>query len=348
MRRVGDNPVAGTTADDLMRLALDETRATWPHPNPRVGAVLISPDGTVVGAEAHQAKGEAHAEALVLAAVDTTTDHTLYVTLEPCNHHGTTPPCTEAIIDAGLARVVVGVKDPDARVSGAGIARLRDAGIDVHVGLLEDEIVANDPAYFHHRTTGRPEVTLKLAATLDGQVGAADGSSKWITSLEAREDAHRLRAYSDVVIVGVGTVIADDPSLDVRLDGFEGPQPRPVIIAGARHIPPDRRILDRDPIIYRPETASVVDPVTVVEDLGRRGYVSAMVEGGPSIASSFLRAGVVDKLVWYVASKLAGGRGLPAVGGVFESVDDALVVDITNVERIGPDIKISATISKER
>ena len=348
MRRVGDNPVTGTSADELMRLALDETRATWPHPNPRVGAVLISPEGTIVGAGAHQAKGEAHAETLVLATPDPTTDHTLYVTLEPCNHHGSTPPCTEAIIDAGITRVVVGVTDPDPRVSGAGIARLREAGIDVRVGLLEDQIGANDPGYFHHRTTGRPEVTLKLAATLDGQVGAVDGSSKWITSLEAREDAHWLRAYNDVVIVGVGTVIADDPTLDVRLDGFDGPQPRPVIIAGTRDIPPDRQILTRDPIIYRPDGASRVDPVAVVEDLAERGYVSAMVEGGPSLASSFLHAGVVDKLVWYAASKLAGGRGLPAVSGVFESVDNALNIDITNVERIGPDIKISATISKEQ
>jgi diaminohydroxyphosphoribosylaminopyrimidine deaminase/5-amino-6-(5-phosphoribosylamino)uracil reductase len=348
MRRVGDNSVASTSVDELMRRALDETRATYPHPNPRVGAVLTSPDGAIASVGAHLAKGEPHAEALVIAAARETEGYTLFSTLEPCNHHGTTPPCTEAIIDAGIAKVIVGVGDPDKRTRGAGIERLRDAGIEVIVGVLEDDIIANDPAYFHHRATGRPEVTLKLAATLDGQVGAADGSSKWITSLEAREDAHRLRAENDVVIVGVGTVIADNPVLDVRLDTFDGPQPIPVIIAGTREIPLDRQILGRQPIIYRSEDGSTVDPVSVVEDLGSRGFVSAMVEGGPSIASSFLRAGIIDKVVWYTAPKLAAGRGLPAFAGIFETMDDLVDLNVTDVERIGPDIKISATVSKER
>jgi diaminohydroxyphosphoribosylaminopyrimidine deaminase/5-amino-6-(5-phosphoribosylamino)uracil reductase len=348
MRRVGDNSVASTSVDELMRRALDETRATYPHPNPRVGAVLTSPDGAIASVGAHLAKGEPHAEALVIAAAGETEGYTLFSTLEPCNHHGTTPPCTEAIIDAGIAKVIVGVGDPDKRVRGAGIERLRDAGIEVIVGVLKDDIIANDPAYFHHRATGRPEVTLKLAATLDGQVGAADGSSKWITSLEAREDAHRLRAENDVVIVGVGTVIADNPALDVRLDTFDGPQPTPVIIAGTREIPSDRQILGRQPIIYRSEDGSTVDPVSVVEDLGSRGFVSAMVEGGPSIASSFLRAGIIDKVVWYTAPKLAAGRGLPAFAGIFETMDDLVDLNVTDVERIGPDIKISATVSRER
>ncbi len=347
MRRVGDNSVTSPSVDELMRLALDETRATYPHPNPRVGAVLASPEGAVMGVAAHQLKGQPHAEALVLADGHDAAGCTLFVTLEPCNHHGSTPPCTEAIIEAGIARVVVGVEDPDARVSGAGIERLRGAGIDVVVGVLENRIVDNDPAYFHHRRTGRPLVTLKLAATLDGQVGAADGTSRWITSPEAREDAHWLRAGNDGVIVGIGTVIADDPMLDVRLDGYAGPQPRPVIVAGSREIPLDRKILGRDPIIYRPESGTTVDPVTIVEDLGRKGFVSAMVEGGPSLASSFLRAGLVDNVVWYTASRLAGGRGLSAFAGIFESMDEIVDLDITDVERIGPDIKISATISKE-
>jgi diaminohydroxyphosphoribosylaminopyrimidine deaminase/5-amino-6-(5-phosphoribosylamino)uracil reductase len=333
--------------DELMRRALDESRATYPHPNPRVGAVLASPDGAIVGVQAHQAKGEPHAEELVIAAAGDIEGYTLLSTLEPCNHYGTTPPCTDAIIDAGIAKVIVGVEDPDKRVTGTGIERLRDAGIEVVVGVIEDEILANDPGYFHHRATGRPEVTLKLAATLDGQVGAADGSSKWITSSEAREDAHRLRADNDVVIVGIGTVIADDPALDVRLDTFDGPQPTPVIIAGRRDVPPDRQILDRQPIIYRPVDGSIVDPVSVVDDLGDRGFVSAMVEGGPSIASSFLQAGIVDKVVWYAAPKLAAGRGLPAFAGIFESMDDLVDLRITNVERVGSDIKISATVDGE-
>jgi diaminohydroxyphosphoribosylaminopyrimidine deaminase/5-amino-6-(5-phosphoribosylamino)uracil reductase len=348
MRRVGDNPVTGTDVDELMRSALEETRTTYPHPNPRVGAVLTSPNGTVVAVAAHQSAGQPHAEVLALEAAEDATGCTLTVTLEPCNHHGATPPCTDAIINAGITKVIVGLEDPDDRVSGAGIERLRKAGIDVTVGVLAGDIIANDPGYFHHRATRLPMVTLKLASTLDGQIGAADGTSKWITSPEARKDAHQLRAQNDVVIVGVGTVIEDDPLLDVRIDGFEGRQPQPVIIAGTRDIPPDRRILNRDPIIYRPIDGQGVDPVLIAEDLGERGFVSAMIEGGPSIASSFLRAGLVDRLVWYIAAKLAGGRGLPAMAGVFETIDDVTDIDITDVARVGPDIRISATISKER
>jgi len=347
MRRVGDNSVAGPDADELMRMALDATRATYPHPNPRVGAVLTSPHGAVLSVAAHRAAGEAHAEVLALADVEDALGATLYVTLEPCNHHGRTPPCTEAIIDAGIAKVVVAATDPDSRVAGVGIERLRGAGIDVITGVLVDEVTANDPGYFHHRATGLPLLTLKLAATLDGQVGAADGTSKWISSPEAREDAHRLRAANDVVIVGVGTVIADDPSLDVRIDGYEGPQPRPVVIAGGRDIPPGHRILGRDPIIYRPEGEPTVDPGTVVKDLGRRGVLSAMIEGGPSIASSFLGAGLVDEVVWYTAPKLAAGRGTPAISGIFQTMSDITELKISSVERVGPDIRIAATIMKE-
>lgn len=215
------------------------------------------------------------------------------------------------------------------------------------IGVIKDEIVANDPGYFHHRTMGRPLVTLKLAATLDGQVGAVDGSSRWISSPEARDDAHKLRSANDVVVVGAGTVIADDPMLDVRLDSFDGPQPRPVIIAGLRAVPADRVILDRDPIVYHPQDGDVVDPVHVVTDLAQRGYVSALVEGGPSIAASFLRADVVDEIIWYLAAKLGGGLGIPAIGGVFESMDDIVSLHFADVERIGPDVKILATVSRE-
>ncbi len=348
MRRVGDIPVASTNVDELMRRAIEATRSTYPHPNPRVGAVLTSPEGAIRAVAAHETPGEAHAEVLALNAVDDATGDTLYVTLEPCNHTGRTPPCTEAIIEAGIARVVVGATDPDERVSGSGIDRLRAAGIDVLVGVLADTVIANDPGYYHHRTTGLPRVTLKLASTLDGQVAAADGTSRWISAPESREDAHRVRAENDVVIVGAGTVISDDPLLNVRLDEFTGRQPRPVIIVGQRQIPPTRRILELDPIIYQPEGATRVDPTDVIKDLGSRGVLAAMIEGGPSIASSFLGAGVVDELVWYTAAKLASGTGTPAIGGIFETMADITDIDITDVERVGPDIKISATINKER
>lgn len=342
MRRAGDNAAVGVGVEDLMRIALAETGGTYPHPNPRVGAVLASAEGTVISVAAHQRPGEAHAEIRALDGVADASGSMLIVTLEPCNHHGRTPPCTEAIIEAGVSSVVIGVADPDERVSGQGIERLRAAGIDVTVGVLPESVVRNDPGYFHHRTSGLPHVTLKLATTIDGQAGAADGTSQWITSPEAREDAHRLRAESDVVIVGSGTIAADDPRLDVRLEGYEGRQPRPVIIAGQRDIPRDRSVLARDPIIYRPDGGRTVDPVTVVRDLGANGIVSAMVEGGPAIASSFLRADVVDEIVWYTAAKLAGGKGLPAIAGVFETMADMIDIEITAVDRIGPDIKITA------
>ncbi len=347
MRRVGDNPVAGTSVDELMRNAIEATRSTHPHPNPRVGAVLISPEGVLLSVAAHESPGQPHAEVLALQRVDDASGVTLVVTLEPCNHHGRTPPCTEAIIEAGVARVVVGVRDPDLRVSGQGIDRLREAGVDVSVGVLFDDVVANDPGYFHHRATGTPLVTLKLAATLDGQSAAADGTSRWITSHEAREDAHRLRSENDVIIVGAGTVVADDPALTVRLDGYDGPQPRPVIIAGTRPLPADRQLLSRDPIIYEAQGSAMVDPVEVVKDLGQRGIVSAMIEGGPSVAASFLAAGVVDRIVWYVGAKLAGGTGIPALPGGFATMEEVTDIMIEHVERVGPDVKISATIHKE-
>jgi diaminohydroxyphosphoribosylaminopyrimidine deaminase/5-amino-6-(5-phosphoribosylamino)uracil reductase len=348
MRRVGDNSVTSPNVDELMRRAIEATRSTHPHPNPRVGAVVTSIDGAVTSVAAHQMAGQPHAEILALEASTEVRGGTLVVTLEPCNHHGRTPPCTDAIIDAGISRVVVGALDPDERVSGDGVARLSEAGIDVTVGVLETEVRDNDPGYFHHRRTGMPRVTLKMASTIDGQAGAADGSSQWITSEEARRDAHHLRAANDVVIVGMGTVVADDPRLDVRLEGYTGHQPRPVVIAGRRDMPKDRQLWERDPIIYQADASSTMDPRAVVADLGQRGFVSAMVEGGPTLAASFLSAGVVDQVVWYIGAKIAAGRGTPAVAGVFETMTDIQSIDIVEVRRLGPDLRISATISKER
>lgn len=346
MRRVGDNPVASTSVDTAMRQAIDATRSTYPHPNPRVGAVLISPDGDIVSIVSHRGPGEPHAEILALDDASSAAGATLVVTLEPCNHHGRTGPCTEAIIESGVARVVIGAVDPDTRVSGTGIERLQAAGIDVEVGVLVDEVVANDPGYFHHRTTGTPRVTLKLATTLDGQAGARDGTSQWITSEDARKDVHRLRSENDVVIVGAGTIVTDDPALTVRLDDYTGPQPRPVIIAGTRALPTDRQVMARDPIIYSARGTDPVDPAEVVRDLGERGIVSAMIEGGPSIAASFLDAGVVDEIVWYVGAKLAGGTGIPALPGTFETMADITDLTFQHVERVGSDIRISATLTK--
>lgn len=362
-RRVEDNLFRAHRVDEMMRHAIGLTETTAPHPNPRVGAIVVNPAGEVVAERAHIKAGTAHAEAAALAdAGPAGRGATLIVTLEPCAHHGTTPPCTEAIIQAGVRRVFVGALDPDVRVAGRGVARLRDAGIEVKTGIEEDAVVANDPAYFHHRATGLPLVTLKLATTLDGQAAAADRTSQWITSPEARQDAHRLRSSHDAVLVGAGTVIADDPHLDVRLDGYSGRQPRPIVVAGTRPIPPDATVLQRDPIVFIGEVANPpphdgatvipmagadgVDLARVVKHLGSEGVLSVLIEGGPTIAGSALAAGVVDRIVLYYGAKLAGGTGLPAIAGAFATIDDTLEVSITKITPIGPDFRVDASIER--
>lgn len=327
-----------------MRQAIDLARSHQPHPNPRVGAVILRPDGSVRSSGAHRDVGMPHAERVAIAAGVEPGD-TLVVTLEPCNHEGSTPPCTDAIIDTGIAKVVVGAVDPDERVSGAGIARLRDAGIDVDLGILAAEVEAMDRAYFHHRRTGRARATLKVASTLDGQVAAADGTSRWITSRAARTEVHRLRAEHDAVLVGIGTVVSDDPALDVRLDGYDGRQPLPVVLTGRRSIPDGARIARRDPLAIGGPSGA--DPESVVHALPEHGALSVLIEGGPTVSRAFLDAGVVDEIIWYVGARLAGGVGRPAIGGTFETIAGARTLDITDVARVGPDVRITATLSHD-
>ena len=340
-----------------MARALRLTEDTWPHPNPRVGAVVLSADGAVAGERAHRSPGTSHAEAAALEdAGDRARGGTVVVTLEPCNHHGRTPPCTEAIVDAGIATVVVAALDPDPRVSGTGIERLRRAGVEVITGVEAESVIAADPGYFHHRRTGRPRVTLKLAATLDGQVAAADGTSQWITGDEARRDVHQRRANADAVAVGAGTLLADDPLLTARIDGHAGPQPRPVVVAGARPLPADRALFDRSPIVYAPRAIDVpaaadlvempgvggVDLVGVVKDLGARGILDLYVEGGPSLAASFARGGLVDEYVFYLAGKIGAGFGKPMFDSVFGTLADARSVTIIDIALLGADLRIRA------
>ena len=344
MRHGLDNTVDRLDVESAMRHAIDLASGAYPHPNPRVGAVILTPDGHVRSTGFHRSPGGSHAEVAAIAGGVEPGD-TLVVTLEPCNHEGRTPPCTRAILDAGIERVVVGALDPDARVSGRGVDRLRSAGLDVEVGLLVSEVEAADPGYFHHRRTGRARVTLKLATTLDGQVAAADGSSRWITSPEARADVHRLRSRSDAVLVGMGTVIADDPSLTVRLDDYDGPQPRAVILAGTRPLPASSIIAGRDPIVYA--SSAAVDLNDVVRDLPEHGVLSVLVEGGPRVAASFLDARLVDEVVWYVGAKLGGGVGVPAIDGTFASISDAIGLSVTDVTMIGPDVRITGHLEEE-
>lgn len=306
-------------------------------PNPWVGAVLRSPEGHLFEGATAEPGGE-HAEVAVLrAAGDASAGATLYVTLEPCAHHGRTPPCTEAVIEAGIARVVVGIADPDRQVSGAGIARLRDAGIEVCVGVQAEHVRNQLVAYITHRRTGRPLVVLKLAATLDGGTAAPNGSSQWITSPAARADGHRLRAESDAVLVGAGTIRRDDPSLTVR-------DYRPPVVPAGGSVDPRRIVLggvDPDAKV-QPCTEMKGDLQAILDDLGAQGVLQLLIEGGATVAGEFHRAGLVDRYVFYLAPALFGGddaNGLFAGAGAFD-ISDVWRGRFCSVQRVGEDLRV--------
>ena len=317
--------------DVLMRHAVAVAAGvrTTTSPNPWVGAV-VEPGGFE---GATQPPGGPHAEVVALrAAGPAARGATMYVTLEPCVHTGRTPPCVDAIVDAGIARVVVGVEDPDPRVSGAGVRALRAAGVIVDVGVAGDEVRAQLAPYLKHRRTGRPWVVLKLAATLDGRTAAPDGTSRWITGAAARADAHRLRAESDAVIVGAGTVRADDPSLTVR--DAPGRDPLRVVLGRA---PATAKV--------RPALELEGDLGDVLDQLGRRGVVQAMVEGGATVAGDFHRAGLVDRYVLYLAPAFFGGddaRPLFAGAGA-PTMAELWRGRIVSVERLGDDLRLECS-----
>ena len=262
-------------------------------PNPWVGCVLVTADGRVFTG-ATEPPGGRHAERVALDAATAAGAHTggatAYVTLEPCSHHGRTPPCADALVAAGVGRVVVALTDPDPKVSGKGIARLQEAGIEVRTGVCQHAAAEQLAPYLHHRRTGRPFVVLKLATTLDGRIAAADGSSQWITGVEARTAAHRLRAESDAIVVGAGTVRADDPSLTTRL--VDGPSPRRVVLGSA---PAGARV--------HPCLEWRGDPGELLHTLGAEGVLQVMVEGGARVAASFHSAGLVDRYVLHLARR---------------------------------------------
>lgn len=337
-------PATSSSADDdlaHMRAALGMARRglgnTWP--NPSVGCVVVK-DGRVVGRGVTAPGGRPHAEPTALTmAGPHARGATAYVTLEPCCHWGRTPPCTDALIAAGIARVVIAARDPDDRVNGQGIAKLRASGIAIEEGVLADaasEILAG----FHKRTTtGRPLVTLKLASTLDGRIATRSGESRWITGDAARRAAHALRGRHDAVLVGVGTVVADDPDLTCRLPGF---RPTPIVrvvadshlrtpltarlVTSAQETPtwmlirhgadPARRHAFAELGIRLIELAGAeagVDLQAGLVALGTAGITRLLVEGGAQVAAALLRAGLVDRIAWFHAPAVMGGDGWPAV-----------------------------------
>ena len=304
-------------------------------PNPWVGAVVVADDETVYQGATSE-PGGAHAEAAALRdAGDHARGATLYTTLEPCSHRGRTGPCSEAIIEAGVRRVVVAIVDPDPNVGGRGIARLRAAGIEVTLGVGADEVTEQLRAYLTHRTLARPYVVLKLAASLDGRIAAPDGTSVWITGAAARADAHRLRAECDAVVVGAGTVRADDPSLTVR--DF-----RPAGDVPTRGIDPLRVVLGRVPdaarvLPARSCTGAIAD---VLSELAADGVLQVLVEGGANVAWRFHEAGLVDEYVVYVAPAIFGGDDGRAM---FAGAGAATMADVWrgrfhSVRRLGDDI----------
>lgn len=308
-------------------------------PNPWVGCVIVptvpSGDGATVFEGATAPPGGPHAEVTALAqAGEAARGATLYVTLEPCAHHGRTPPCTDAIIEAGVSRVVIGIEDPDERVAGRGIAALREAGIEVAEGVAADEVAEQLAPYVKHRRTGQPWVVLKMAASLDGRTAAPDGSSRWITGQDARRDVHRLRAGSDAVLVGAGTVRADDPALTVRLEDSapgDGEQPLRVVLGRA---PQDARV--------RPALELEGDLRGVLDELGKRGVLQLLVEGGATVAHDFHAAGLVDRYVLYLAPALFGGDdGRPIFAGPGAgTIADVWRGRLVSVERLGEDLRV--------
>ena len=326
-------------SDDYAALMLeaiaegDKARLHAP-PNPWVGALVVR-DGVVVAAGHTQAPGESHAEVEALRrAQGRTAGATLVVTLEPCCHVGRTGPCVEAILEAGVATVVVGSLDPDPRVAGRGVAALRAAGVEVQVGVALEAVRAQLAPYLWHRVTGRPYVVVKVAATLDGVVAMADGSSQWITSEESRRDAHLLRAQSQAIIVGANTVRLDDPALTARL--------------GDVTLEPLRVVLGR-----APETARVRpcwerqgELGAVLDELGEHDVVQVLVEGGAQVVSDFVEAGLVNHIVWYVAPALAGARGARAALAALSTpgMDSLRRARFLEVRRIGEDVRMDLEV----
>ncbi|MBU3705053.1 MAG: bifunctional diaminohydroxyphosphoribosylaminopyrimidine deaminase/5-amino-6-(5-phosphoribosylamino)uracil reductase RibD [Mycobacterium sp.] len=308
------------------------------YPNPPVGAVILDAAGQIAGVGGTEPAGGAHAEVIALrAAGERAVGGTAVVTLEPCNHHGRTGPCVDALLAARVAAVVYAVADPNPAAAG-GAQRLREAGVAV-TGDVDAGAVAGGPLreWLHRQRTGRPHVTWKFATSVDGRSAAADGSSQWITSDAARADLHRRRAAADAIVVGTGTVFADDPSLTARLpDGsLAANQPLRVVV-GRREIPPDSVVCNDDAATLMLHTR---DPHEVVHALSERTDV--ILEGGPTLAGAFLRAGAVDRILAYVAPMLLGGP-VTAVDDVgVTSIGGALRWRYDGVEQIGPDLLLS-------
>jgi len=351
-----------------MQMALDLAAKAMGRtsPNPMVGAVVVR-GGEVVGRGYHARAGTPHAEVHALReAGNSARGATLYVTLEPCCHHGRTGPCTEAVIEAGISRVVLAMSDPNPLVAGKGVQRLREAGLQVETGVLEEASRKLNEVFIKYITTRLPFVVLKTAMSLDGKIATAGGESQWITGPYSREYVHHLRDRYDAILVGVGTVLADNPSLTARLPSGGGRDPVRVILDSRARTPQNAKVVtqaSRAPtiivttpgappervralqeagaeIIEVPREDAGVNLALLLRELGRREITGVLVEGGARINGSFVKANLVDKVYWFMAPKIIGGAEAPGpVGGSgFSRLNDALQVQDITIYRFGEDI----------
>jgi diaminohydroxyphosphoribosylaminopyrimidine deaminase / 5-amino-6-(5-phosphoribosylamino)uracil reductase len=326
--------------DAAMRLAIEQSYLVkgTTYPNPPVGAVIVDQEGRVVGVGATEPAGGDHAELVALRrAGGLAAGGIAVVTLEPCNHFGKTPPCVNALIEARVGTVIYAVPDPNG-IAGGGAGRLQAAGLQVRSGVLADQVVAGPlREWLHKQRTGLPHVTWKYASSVDGRSAAADGTSQWISSEAARLDLHRRRAIADAIVVGTGTVLADDPVLTARLaDGSLADRQPLRVVVGMREMPPDAKVLNED---SRTMVIRTHDPMEVIKALSDRTDV--LLEGGPTLAGAFLRAGAVNRILAYIAPML--------LGGPITAVDDVGVPTIARasrwrfdgIDRAGPDLVLS-------
>ncbi|CPX45061.1 bifunctional diaminohydroxyphosphoribosylaminopyrimidine deaminase/5-amino-6-(5-phosphoribosylamino)uracil reductase RibD [Mycobacteroides abscessus] len=331
------NPIGLDEAMDLAIRAAEEVKGST-YPNPPVGAVILNAAGQVAGVGGTRPPGQEHAEVVALAGAGAAArGGTAVVTLEPCNHQGRTGPCVDALVAAGGLRVGYAVADPNPQAAG-GAARLRTLGIEVLDGLASDRVSAGPlREWLHKQRTGRPHITWKYGASVDGRSAANDGTSQWITSEQSRADVHRRRAFADAILVGTGTVFADDPQLTARTPDNELVPHQPLrVVVGMREVSSDAKVLNDDSHTMVIRTH---DPAEVLAALGDRTDI--ILEGGPTLAGAFLRAGLVDRILAYLAPMLLGGN-VPAVEDVgVTTLSRALRWEYDQIERMGPDVLLS-------
>ena len=335
-------------------------------PNPMVGAVVVDREGHLAGEGFHRAQGEPHAEQVALdEAGERARGGTLYVNLEPCTHSHRTPNCADAVVESGVRRVVISMADPDVRVRGAGIKALESARVQTVVGLHEARARRLNEFYVKHRVTGRPFVTAKFAMTLDGKIATRTGESRWITGDESRLHSHHLRHQHDAILVGINTIMADDPELTTRLDVQDARQPLRIVLDSQLRMRQSARVVGSNTVIATTKPGRVglaevlklpastdgrVSIEDLLDELGRRNLLSLLVEGGAEVHAAFFAAGLVDKLYAYVAPKLIGGKDAPGplAGTGIEHLADATLLTDVDFLRLGDDIVISAYTNVHR